>query len=169
MTKDTKDRLNLLIFDTGGGSTWTVLAKTGVTASFQGYGPGTPTITCPVVHAITKARIKGFDDPILLKVHHASLLEGPDEDELLLTLMDIVKSGVTVNGVTPPEYMPIGSDPQCCGLTIDQMYLPFDYDNEKLFFTIEQPTAEDLADNTLETYNINGPDIQQLGVTVGTN
>lgn len=171
--REGSEHQNLLIFDTGGGSTptvksqaWTVLADTGMMASLQGYGPGTPITRCRVVHAITKARIQGEDDPILLKVHHASLLEGPDEDESLMTLMDMIKSGVTVNGVTPSEYMPAGSDPKSCGITIEQTYIPFEYDDKKVFFTIEKPSNEDLTDGVLETFEVNGVDAKQLGIKV---
>lgn len=168
-----EEESNILIFDTGGGNTptitnkaWTVLADTGAVAAFQGYGPGTPVTQCQVVHAITKANIRGMDEPILLKVHHASLLEGTHEDESLLTLMDMVKSGVTVNGVTPTKYLPAGSDTRSCGITIDNTYLLFEYDDEKLFFRISQPTQDELDSDQLDTYHINGADIRQNGVII---
>ena len=89
----------LLIFDTGGGRTptitstaWHVMAKTGQQAEFMGYGSTGNGVKCDVVHAVTKTHITGRSDPVLLTVHHASLIKDKSENESLLTLMDMCEN-----------------------------------------------------------------------------
>ena len=58
------------------------------------------------------------------------------------------KHGATVD-MTPRN---LGGDG---GLYVDEEYLPFWWDNEKLYYNIEKPTEEELEE--LESFNINLP------------
>lgn len=161
-----EDKGDILIFDTGGGKTptisskaWHVIGHTGVTSLFQGCGPGIPVTKCEVVHAMTKAYIKGRTKPIFLVIHHASYVTNVEETESLLTLMDLLKNSVEVNRATPPQYVKSGNN-WTCGITVKGAYLPFEYDDEKLYFTIEKPTPEEVERDQLQTYELNSRDPQ---------
>lgn len=166
-----EEKGDILIFDTGGGRTptvsskaWRIIANTRVSSSFQGYGPGTPVTKCDVVHAVTKAHIQGRDKPILLVIHHASYVTDPEETESLLTLMDLLKNSVEVNGVTPPQYVKGSNKEKTCSITVEGEYLPFEHDDEKLFFTIEKPEPEEMDDTDLQTFELNSRDPLITGV-----
>ena len=103
-----------------------------MTANLSPY-QSTESSTHPICSAITKATISGRTDPILLLVHHATYIATKDDQtngEYLLTTMDMGDHGVKINGVHPNDMK--------CGITIGNEYIPFDWDDEKLFFRIEK-------------------------------
>ena len=149
----------IAVIDSGGGrrptvtaSAWTAVGgDTGITATLSPYQT-TAQESHPVRSAMTKATITGRTDPVLLLVHYATFIESTDDHtngESLLTTMDMGNHGVTINGIHP-------NDDQC-GITVKGDFLPFDWDDEKLFFRIEKPTADDLTNNRFQVYEINSP------------
>ena len=100
--------------------------------------------------AITKAEISNLSSPVLLKVNYATFISAehdPNENESLLTTWDICEHGVTVNGIHP-------SAPKC-GITVNETFMEFDWNDECVFFNISKPSTTDL--DTYEVYELNSP------------
>ena len=53
--------------------------------------------------------------------------------------MDLIKNHVTIDGVLPKQY---GGGK--CGISIKDIHVPFDHDDEKLYIHIRKPTTEEL-------------------------
>jgi transposase InsO family protein len=144
---------DILILDSGGGKRPTitkrgfrVLAHTGRETLLSGYQEDGPPKLCPVVHGVTKAHIVGRDRPFLLFVNNATLVEDPGESESLLTLFDMYHHGIEADP-KPTQY---GGN---CRLTVDGEHLPFEFDGEKIFFSISKPSDEDLE--LLDEFELN--------------
>ena len=88
-------------------------------------------------------------------VHYATYItekQDPNELESLMTTMDMGYHGVTINGIHP-------SAPKC-GITIDNDYLPFEFDHESIFFNISKPTEHELA--LYKVYELNSKQPPQI-------
>ena len=109
-----------------------------------------------VVQAVTKMNIPKSHVTVLLVVYNTTLIDDNDEDESLLTLMDIAENGITVDGIVP-EHLQAGV-PQRCGITVDGTFLPFEYNDEKLLFTIHKPTDGNLNDTLLSWLELTSMD-----------
>lgn len=149
---------DLLIVDSGGGSRPTITKRAwiiiggdlGLTAGLSPYQGKGQVSYHPVVHGVTKATIPGFEDPILLKLHYATLItqkDDPNERESLLTTMDMGYHGVKINGIHPND--------EKFGLTVGDTFIPFEHNDEAIFFRISKPTEEEL--NIYEVYELNAP------------
>jgi len=92
---------------------------------------------CPVVNAVTLARIKGREEPVLLLMHYATLVNDVNESESLLQPFQAMRHGVTFD-MTPTIHHGRGV------MDVDNEELPFHYDGEKLYYSISKPTQEDL-------------------------
>ena len=147
---------DILILDTGGGRiptitrrTWFILDRHAEQSAISGYqNHGDPTI-CPIVNGITKVHLPNRDQPILFLMNYATLIEDPHECESLCIPFAMMKHGITLD-ITPPTY-----GGTSCGLKISDQFLPFEFDGEKLYFTISKPSDEDL--HTLEAFELTSP------------
>ena len=86
--------------------------------------------------------------PTLLALNYATLVEDPDESESLAIPFDMMRHGIKVD-LTPPQH---GGK---CGMLYDEDFLPFQYDEEKLYVNITKPTDDDL--DQLEWFELNNP------------
>jgi hypothetical protein len=145
------------VCDSGGGRrptiterAWTIIGgETGITAKLNPYQTN-DIFEHPVVSAVTKAHISGRPDPVLLKVHYAtyiSMEHDPNETESLMTTMDIGNHSIQINGIHPND--------EKCGITVDGTFLPFDWDDETIFFRISKPTQAEL--DRYEVFELNSP------------
>lgn len=146
---------DILILDTGGGKNatvtsraWHVLARTNHTMELSGYQDQGNPKQCSVVNAITKVTIPGRQVPVLFVVNYASLIEDEDENESLIVPFDMMRHGIVLD-LNPPQHG--GS----CGMHHEEEFLPFQYDEEKLYFNISKPSKEDLEE--LECFELNSP------------
>ena len=141
----------IMVFDTGGGRTptiteraWHILEYTGIQSHLQPYqGKGDPQ-KCSMVNGITLAFGPDFIEPVLIIANNATLIEDTAEKESLMTLMDLIKNKVTIDGIIPKQY-----GGAACGISIGDTHVPFDHDDEKLYIQIRKPTVDEL-----ELYNI---------------
>lgn len=78
--------------------------------------------------------------------------------------MDLLKHSVEINGVTPPKYNRDGNKEKTCGITVNGEYLPFDYDDEKLYFNIEKPTLEEINNEVYKLFKLNSRDPEQVSI-----
>ena len=76
----------------------------------------------------------------------ATLLDDTDEIESVALLVGIMKHGATVD--MTPRYL--GGDGV---LYVDEEYLLFRWDNEKLYYNTEKPVEEDLKE--LDSFELN--------------
>ena len=120
-----------------------------VTMSLQGYQSQAPPQECAVVNAITKAMIPGRDDPIIFKVNYATLIDDKQELELLVVLFEMMKHGIKVDMIPP-------KDGGTGAIHFEGVPLPYQFDDEKLFWTISKPTQDDL--DTLTWVELNYPE-----------
>ena len=145
------------VIDSGGGTRPTIHAEPwfvcggqpGLTATLSPY-QSNQTFTHPVVTAITKATVSNLQTPVLFKVNYATLItteHDPHEQESLFTTWDFSMYGGVVEGVHPTA-------PKC-GITIQNTFMEFDWDNETVFFSISRPTQEEL--DTYDIYELNSP------------
>ena len=154
-TNQTQIADHVLIFDTGGGrnatvtkSAWKILQRTNHRTAMHGYQDKGPPKICPIVNAVTKAFIPKSDVPILLTINYATLIDDPDEHESLCVPFDLMRHGIKVD-LTPTSFGGEG------GLQIEDQFLPFEFDQEKLFFKISKPTQDDL--DSLEWFELTSP------------
>ena len=135
------------VCDTGGGQrptiterAWrTIGEESGLTTELQPYQTNEVSVH-QVVSAVTKARIKGRLDPVLLMVHYATYItieQDPLEKESLLTTMDMGDHGIYCDSIHP-------SQPRC-GITVGKTFLPFEHDHECIYFDISKPTEDEMA------------------------
>ena len=81
-------------------------------------------------------------------VNYATLVDDPAKTDSLLVPFAMMKHGVSID-MTPTVYGGTG------GIKVSDQFLPFEFDGEKLFFTITRPTKEDL--HTLEAFELTSP------------
>ncbi|VEU33665.1 unnamed protein product [Pseudo-nitzschia multistriata] len=171
---------SIAVIDSGGGRRPTVTEDawlevgnpTGLVARLGAYPPACPPAgkndsindsdtheeTEPFCHrvcsAVTKASIRGRSEPVLFLVHGATYVSGGPgraHCESLLTTMDMGDHGVAIHGMHPSG--------DRCGMTVrGGDYLPFDWDDEKLFFAIEKPSPSDLS--RWPVYELNSPHLR---------
>ena len=98
-----------MVIDSGGGQTCTVIKSawrithiTNHCTALSGYQDKN-TQVCPMVNAVTKAHIKGKDEPVLLYVNYATLIDDKDETESLIVPFCMMAHGIEVNMV-PEKY-----------------------------------------------------------------
>ena len=110
----------------------------------------------PVVSDVTKAEVSNLSAPVLFKVNYATFIStkhDPQERESLLTTWDISSYGVTVEGIHPNN--------DRCGLTVNGVFMEFDWDDESIFFSISKPTQAEM--DTYEVYELNSPLPNHMG------
>ena len=102
-----------LLFDTGGGSTPTIVSHawwtynfTGTQTGVSGYQDKSAPKLCPVASGMTKAYIDGRRDPCFLIVHQATVVDDPREHESLLPDIPLARHHVTIRGITPKRTEP---------------------------------------------------------------
>ena len=98
------------------------------------------------MNVITKAKIQGREDPVLLVMNESTLLEDPNENESLATPFDMMRGGIKLD-MTPVQH---GGK---CGFTVDTKFFPFQYDGEKIYVNISKPSEHNL--DTLEWFELN--------------
>ena len=132
----------MMVIDTGGGQTctvtknaWRITHTTNHQTALSGYQDKT-TQVCPIVNAVTKAHIKGMEQPVLLSVNYATMIDDKEETESLIVPFCMMAHGITVD-LVPEKY---GGK---SGMIVDETFLPFEYDDEKLFIKIEKPSKQD--------------------------
>ena len=143
-----------IIIDSGGGQTctvtknaWRVTHTTNHRTELSGYQDKN-TQVCPIVNAVTKAHIKGRDEPVLLAINYATLIDDDEEKESLVVPFCMMAHGIQVDMV-PEKY---GGQ---SGMTVEETFLPFEYDNEKLFLRIEKPSRQDF--DHFEIFELTSP------------
>ena len=131
-----------MVIDTGGGQTctvtknaWRITHTTNHQTALSGYQDKT-TQVCPIVNAVTKAHIKGMEQPVLLSVNYATMIDDKEETESLIVPFCMMAHGITVD-LVPEKY---GGK---SGMMVEETFLPFEYDDEKLFIEIEKPSKQD--------------------------
>ena len=133
------DSSDILIFDTGGGKfptitskAWHVLSRTNHKSAMSGYqSRGDPEI-CDIVNGVTKAYIKGWEEPILILLNYATLITDPKETESLVVPFEMMRHGISMD-LTPST---LGGTGHIC---YDDTKNPMEFDVEKLFLRIEKP------------------------------
>eukprot|EP00957_Ditylum_brightwellii_P109280 8335818-Ditylum_brightwellii.AAC.1 len=82
---------DLLIVDTGGERystitkrAWHVFENTNQEQLIKGYGSSDDGRICLIVNATKKATFPGRDEPVILILNHATLIDDENESELLL-------------------------------------------------------------------------------------
>ena len=144
---------DILVMDTGGGMNCTITKRAfhitdiieNQKTALSGYqDKGEPKL-CSVVNGNTKAFIQGKSDPVIFHINFATLIDDKDEMESLCVPFNLMSHGIQCD-LTPTKYGGKG------GIKIGEDFLPFEYDNEKLFFQIEKPTTRD--QDILEHYEL---------------
>ena len=138
------DTTDVFIMDTGGGTNCTVTKRafyvtdiTNKKSSLTGYQDKSEPKLCSIVNALTKATVKGFDHPVIFHVNYATLIDDPDEHESLCVPFSLMAHGIKCD-LVPKKYGGNG------GLVIENEFLPFEFDGEKLFYNISKPSQEDI-------------------------
>ena len=154
---DPRDERNddIMILDTGGSKictmklrAWHVIHKTNRRTKMSGYQSKKAQM-CPIVNAMTKAKLHGRDEPVLLLVNFATLINDKEEKESLLQPFNLMAHGIKVNMV-PQKYG--GAQ----NMIVEDESLEFDFceseDDSKLFINITKPSQNDL--DTLEIFEL---------------
>ena len=143
-----------MVIDSGGGQTctvtknsWRITHTTNHRTALLGYQDKNIQV-CSIVNAVTKAYIKGKDEPVLLCVNYETLIDDEEETESLIVPFCMMAHGIKVDMV-PEKY---GGK---SGMTVEETFFPFEYDNEKLFIKIEKPTRQDF--DHFETFELTSP------------
>ena len=136
-------RKDIFIIDTGGRKcstisqrTWKVVSNTNHKTEFLGCQDKGPPQCYPIINAITKVLLSARDH-ILLQINYATLIDDPNEFESLFVPFESMKHGIKFN-FTPAE---VGGEP---GMKIEDDFIPFNFDSEKLFVDIIHPSESDL-------------------------
>ena len=156
-------QVHRFVCDTGGGNrptiheaAWEICGgQPGLTTTLSPY-QSKETFEHPVVSAVTKAEVSNLTAPVLFKVNYATFIStkhDPQERESLLTTWDISSYGVTVEGIHPNN--------DRCGLTVNGVFMEFDWDDESIFFSISKPTQAEM--DTYEVYELNSPLPNHMG------
>eukprot|EP00957_Ditylum_brightwellii_P028330 2139672-Ditylum_brightwellii.AAC.1 len=146
---------DIVVFDTGGGRNsmiraraWHIFERMNHHQEIHGYENDDGGKVYRIVNAATKAYIPGRDMPIHLVLYYATLNEDWQENESLIVPFEMMKHGIHVDLM-----------PQCFrgkdAIEVDEEHLPFEWDNEKLFWKISKQTKEELK--SLETFELNSP------------
>ena len=146
---------NILLMDSGGGRiptitkrAWYITSTHSHQSSISGYQSTSPPRLCPIVNAITKVQIPGRDLPVLFIMNYATLVDDPNESESLCVPFAMMAHGISID-ITPTIYGGTG------GIKIVDQFFPFNFDGEKLFYSISMPTEEDI--HTLEAFELTSP------------
>jgi hypothetical protein len=141
---DTPTTSDQLIIDTGGGwspniteRAWYIVGEHEGLSGLIPYGSKDPPESRPTVDAVTHATIMGRDEPVLLKLHRATLIGDPKQSESLVVPFDMMRNGIAVD-CTPLQHGGSAS------ITYDGEEFPWAYDGEKMFIDISKPTQDDI-------------------------
>ena len=93
-------------------------------------------------------------------MNHDNLLDDTTETESIAVPFDMMKNGATVD-MTPRN---LGGDG---GLYFDEEYLPFWWDNEKIYYNIEKHTEEYIYE--IESFEFNSPTPNDIWETACPN
>eukprot|EP00957_Ditylum_brightwellii_P175982 13400380-Ditylum_brightwellii.AAC.1 len=142
-----------MVFDTGGGRNSTVTKRvchifkiTNHTQTIRGYGNEGEQKTYQIVNAAMKAYIPGRKMPIIVLLYYATLNEDEKENESFIVSFEMMKHKIHVD-LVPKK---LGGEGK---IYVDEECIPFEWDNEKLFWKISKPNEEDLE--SLETFELN--------------
>ena len=131
MVSNNMHESHTMVIDSGGGQTYTVTKNawrithtTNHWTALLGYQDKN-TQVCPIVNAVTKAHIKGRDQPVLLCLNYVTLIYDKEETDSLIVPFCMMAHGITVDMV-PEKY---GGK---SGMTVEETFLPFEYDDEKI-------------------------------------
>eukprot|EP00957_Ditylum_brightwellii_P171080 13023955-Ditylum_brightwellii.AAC.1 len=129
---------NILIVGTGGGRNstitkraWHIFKRTNRKHIIKGYGDNEGKL-CSIVNAAKKAWINERDEPVILILNHATLIEDPNEKESLMVPFELMRHGVKMD-LTPRNLGGEGA------MFVDEEYMPFNWDEEKLYLKICKP------------------------------
>lgn len=132
---DTSNRSNqdILILDSGGGQlptitrrAWYIQAIHAEQSAITGYQSQSGPLLCPIVNGITKAKINNRDQPVLLIMNYATLIDDTNEMESLCVPFAMIRHGVKID-LTPTMFGGTG------GIDVDDETLPFEFDGEVIF------------------------------------
>jgi len=133
---------DVLIVDTSVGNystittrDWHIFSTTNHSTLLTGY-QSERSREYPVANGITKATIPGRDDPILLIINYATVVDDDSEMESLHIPFQSMRHGVKFD-MTPPIYGGTGS------MSINDDIMPLNFDGEKRFLSISKPTKDD--------------------------
>lgn len=101
-----------------------------------------------MVNAVTKAYIKGRNEPILFLMNYATMITDPEETESLHVPFQSMKHGIKFD-MTPGTLGGTGS------MYMNDERFPMQYDGEKLYFSISKPTEKDIE--LYECYELSSP------------
>ena len=136
---------DILVIDTGGEPNCTITKRafhvTDIheghkTALFGYQDKGKPTV-CSIVNGLTKAKVRGRNEPVIFHVNYATLVEDQNEMESLCVPFRMMSHGIQCD-LTPTKYGGKG------GIQISNDFFPFEFDDEKLYFRISKPSLDDL-------------------------
>eukprot|EP00957_Ditylum_brightwellii_P190081 14470779-Ditylum_brightwellii.AAC.1 len=95
---------DILVVDTGGGRNstvtkrvWHVFEKTNQEQLIKGYGSSNDGRICPIVNAATNATFPGRDEPVILILNPATLINDENESESLLVPFELMRHGIKVD------------------------------------------------------------------------
>ena len=145
LSKQLNDATDILVIDTSGGTNCTITKRAfhitdiveGKKIALSGYQEQSELKVCSIVNEQTKAFIKGKNDPVIFHINNATLIEDKEEYESLCVPFNLMRYGIMCY-MTPNIYEGKG------GIKVGEIFLSFQFDEEKLFFKIMKPTIEDL-------------------------
>lgn len=146
---------DIIAMDTGGGNmstivkhAWLITSTSNRKVKMKGYQDKSDPKECRIVSGATLAQIEGRDQWIILLVHNAILIDDPMEQESLCQPFDLIRHGIKVD-LTPAT---LGGEG---GMRIEDVFIPFSFDGEKLYLEISNPTQEQV--DTLELFELTSP------------
>ena len=147
---------NIFVVDSGGGlncsvtkRAWRILEYTSHKVSMVPYGADeSEAKTVPIVNAITKVVLPDREEPVLVIVNYANLVDNENELESLSVPFPMQAHGCKVDQTLEK----FGGEQ---GLLVEDCFMPFEWDGEKLFWRIEKPTLDEL--DTLECFELTSP------------
>lgn len=125
-----------------------ILSLSGDTSTLLGYADSGSGKTCQIGDVVVKVHPADRDIPVLLVFHNVQINDDDKENESLAIPFHFWSHGARCC-IRPPSY---GG---ACGLTIDDNFFPFQWDGEKVYFNISQPSDNDLFH--LEWFEANSP------------
>ncbi|MGH7954571.1 MAG: hypothetical protein ACREOZ_01270, partial [Gloeomargaritales cyanobacterium] len=132
---------------------WDILERCNQTQDISGYIPGIAPRTCPVVNAATIAKIPNRDEEVIIVMNFVTYVEDCKQYESLLQPFQTNRHGVIMD-LTPLMH---GGKQH---LIVENEKLQFEFDGEKLFWTIRKPLQEDY--NRLEWFELTSPFPEEL-------
>lgn len=116
---DNKNKSDILIIDTGGGYTSTIVKRaclvlhaTNHRTELIGYQSKNKPQTLSIVNVAVKATIRTLDNPIILLITYVTLLNDDNETESLLQPFSCMRHGIKMD-LTPDKHGGTG------GMTVD--------------------------------------------------